>query len=549
MLTINRSLVRTVLSNNHSYAVIERKSQSTVHSSCDPDAPTFERSAQKEAANTIGFTVDGTAKNTCDASNPKRSRTRKFPALNIVDNSTQKLTSKDYADLDTLEGAAAKAALKTHSLSAWGATNPFFDNIAIHVSKSEGIYLYDENGKRFIDWSSGAVCNNLGHTMPQSIKDAAMKQLNTVPFVYGDLYTHDARAKLTHLLAKITPANISHFLLSSSGAEANESAIRLARVYTGKNKILTRHRSYHGATNVTLAATGDSRNWISNSTGSQPGMVKIQDPCPTMHDWGNIDPDVAVELCLDVLHEQIIHEGPNNIAAIMLEPITGTNGWLLPSKKWLQGVRALCDKYEMLLICDEVMAGMGRTGKWFSHQHYDGVTCDIMSFAKGISGSWCPTSGIGVSKKLAEYFADKPTCYGSTFTFHPLSCAISYETLKYMIDNDIIGNVLKMEKVQAREMAKLAQWHLSIKEARTIGLGGGFDLANPNTGEYLCGMHETHPGINVLKNALKENGINTFIRGHHVHCCPPLIIQEHEIVDAYRRIDKALLALDQYLMK
>eukprot|EP01083_Nonionella_stella_P221033 790165_1 len=225
--------------------------------------------------------------------------------------------------------------------------------------------------------------------MPEEVQDAINTQINTVPFLYGGLAISEIRARLSHLLSEICPGDINAFLFPSSGSEANEAAIRIARKYTGKKKIMSRYRSYHGGTLGSLAMTGDSRRFDVDK--DIPGFIKIFDPYPMYFKWcdsGN--EDKIAEKALNVLHEQILHENPNDIAAIFIEPITGTNGWLKPPIRYVQGLRALCDKYGILLVCDEVMAGFGRTGKMFSIEHFDGVQPDIITFAKGITGAFLP---------------------------------------------------------------------------------------------------------------------------------------------------------------
>jgi taurine--2-oxoglutarate transaminase len=269
-------------------------------------------------------------------------------------------------------------ALKQHSIFSWGASDAYLAS-CVQVDHAEGIYIHDKSGKRYIDWSSGAVCTNLGHTVPEEIKKAVQDQLNSCAFVYGDLASTDARSRLCSLLAELCPGDINGFFFASSGAEANEAAIRMARRFTGRTKIMSRPRSYHGGTVNALNMTGDARRWYAEPYAT--GFVKMAgEPFPTNFKWDDKDESVGVQRSLNALHEQILYEGPNTIAAIFLEPVSGANGWLKPSTQWMQGVRALCDKYGILMVSDEVMTGFGRVGKMFGFELFDGQSLSLSLF-------------------------------------------------------------------------------------------------------------------------------------------------------------------------
>lgn len=255
-----------------------------------------------------------------------------------------------------------KEAVTGAQMYAWAPTNGAKER-SVNVKRSEGIYVYDHNDKRYVDWCSGAMCSNLGHTMPESVKAAMTNQINTVPFVYGDTMSSDVRARLCQILREISPGDINGFFFASGGAEANEAAFNMARKFTGRPKIMSRYRSYHGATPGALAATGDPRTWSVDHT--QTGFVKMMDPFPFNWSWDDNCEEKAAARCLGALHDQILFEGPHKIAGIILEPITGANGWLKMNTSFMQGVRALCDQYGIMLISDEVMQGFGRSGKMF----------------------------------------------------------------------------------------------------------------------------------------------------------------------------------------
>jgi len=287
-------------------------------------------------------------------------------------------------------------AVRDNSVFAWGASEPL-RRAAVLARRGDGVHITADGDERILDWSAGAVSLNLGHDVPASVLEAVSHQMDTVPFVYGDLYTTEIRARLCKLLAELAPADLNGFLFACSGAEATEAAVRLARRYTGRPKVLSRPRSYHGACTASLATTGDPRRWSLDADvgGGLPGFVKIPEPFPFTFSWSNgnssdsgndnggVDgdeedmDDVAVERCLGALHDVILTEGPDQIAAVFLESITGGNGWLRPPTAYMQGVRALCDRYGILMICDEVMTGFGRTGRLFGFEHFEGVVPDM----------------------------------------------------------------------------------------------------------------------------------------------------------------------------
>ena len=464
-----------------------------------------------------------------------------FPEFHPKDNSTG-LYDESKHNKEVWEHSDIANAIEESSIFSWGASDPLRET-CVPASRSEGIYIYDENGKRYFDWSAGAVCTNLGHTVPDTIKKAIADQLDSTAFVYGDISTHDPRARLCSLLKDLSPGDIDSFFFASGGSEANEAAMRMARRYTGRPKIMSRYRSYHGGSTSSLAMTGDPRTWAVDATSS--GFVKMLDPFPFHFQWDE-DPVKSVEKCLNALHDQILWEGPEAIAAIFLEPVTGANGWLLPHQSFMQGVRALCDKYGILLVSDEVMTGFGRTGKMFGFQHYDGVLPDMYTFAKGVTSSYLPLSGVATRKHIYDHFRKAPLGYGSTYFAHPVCMAAGYATLKYMIEHDIVGHVNSVEPIMKKEMAKLVEKHPSVKQGRVVGLGAGFDLAGKD-GNFMMNMHETSEGQSLLKRRMREEGILTIMRGHHVHCTPPLTITGDEIEEGFAVLSRCLESVDEWV--
>eukprot|EP00913_Durusdinium_trenchii_P014466 g13570.t1 len=331
---------------------------------------------------------------------------------NSLGTPSQRHWEEDWSTADIQQAA------EEHVMLSWSNSSP---DLPV-FERSEGVYLYDSNGKRYLDWTSQAVCVNLGYTVPESIKDRAdhstvmrqeaiHQQLDSLPYLYGGLGLAPVRAKLARLMAEICPGDLNGFLFPSGGGEANEAAIRMARLYTGKQKIFTQYRSYHGGSTSSLGATGDFRRRFTES--NTHGFVKFFNPQPSGH-WA----------------DQILAEGPDTIAAIMVESIVGAGGVLVPPEGYIEGVRSLCDKYDILMICDEVMVGFGRTGHFFAFQHFEGVIPDMVTSAKGLTGSYLPLSMVGVRQKIKNYFWEKPVGWGATYHAHPVAVACAYETVE-----------------------------------------------------------------------------------------------------------------------
>mmetsp|Transcript_27684 Transcript_27684/g.66686 ORF Transcript_27684/g.66686 Transcript_27684/m.66686 type:complete len:526 (+) Transcript_27684:124-1701(+) len=434
-------------------------------------------------------------------------------------------------------------AVKDHVMLTW-TPSKVRHHIPI-ITKAEGVYMYDIHGKKYLDWTSQAVCTNLGHTVPTSISDAIQDQLQSVPFAYGGMAMAEIRARLASLVTDLLPGDLTGCTFPSSGSEANEAAISVARRYTGKFKVINWYRSYHGGTQNSKAATGDFRRWMGGDM--VPGFVKAWSPYPLFWDFAGDTETERTKMALSMLEEQILNEGPETIALIQFESIIGSGGVVIPPPGYMEGVRDLCDKYEILLHCDEVMAGFGRTGKLFGFQHFDGVVPDIVTCAKGLTASYLPLSMMACRQHVFESFEEKSIGWGSTYQGHPVSMACAYETLKFMIKEDVMGNVKKLEPVMAERMHSIAEKHPCIKQYRHIGLFGCFDVQDKN-GENPQLQHEApqEPAV-AYKKAYTDNGLMGLIRYPHLHVAPPLIISETELLDGFDRQDKALSVLDSAL--
>jgi len=431
-----------------------------------------------------------------------------------------------------------------HTMLTWGPSQAAGG--LPQITHAEGVYIYDADGNKYLDWTSQAVCNSFGHTVPGPVLEAVQRQMEAVSYVYGGLGMVPVRARLSQLLAEISPGDITGFLFPSSGSEANECAIRMARRFTGRHKILTQYRSYHGGSANALGATGDFRRWYTES--GVTGFVKIFNPQPLGISWGKTDEE-ATQLCLQTLEEQILLEGPGSIAAIMLESIVGAGGVLIPPSTYMQGVRALCDKYSVLLILDEVMAGFGRTGEMFAFQHFENVLPDIVTSAKGLTGAFLPMSMVGVREKIRQYFLKEPLGWGATYQAHPVAVACAYECVKLMISEELPQRAKRLQPLMMYQIQQLIEQHDSVKQGRVIGLFGCLDLQGVDGRAIQTLNGPSPPAVMAFRQALKDNGLMGLFRPPLLHCCPPLVITEEQLVDGFERLSKALTVLDRSILE
>jgi len=411
------------------------------------------------------------------------------------------------------------------------------------ITHGEGPYLYDINGKQYLDWTSQAVCTNLGHDIPETVIQAATHQMRQLPFVYGGMGMTEVRARLNQLMGEILPGDLRAGVFPCTGAEANEVGITMARRFTGKRKVISWYRSYHGGTAHASAATGDSRRWF--AADEVPGFVKAFNPFPLFFNHAGDTEQENVESALRMLEEQILNEGPDNIASIMTESIVGAGGVLVFPDGYLQGVRALCDKYGILMHIDEVMVGFGRTGKMFGFQNYDGVMPDIMTCAKGISSAAVPLSMMACTPEIMDYFEDNSVGIGSTYQAHPVSLACAYENLKYTLETDLVGHVEKLAPVFEYYMRQLAEDHPCIKQYRAIGIFGCFDVEETEGTNPKLQHVPTHEAFAKYAKAFNQNGLIGLHRFPHLHCAPPLNISEEDLIEGFNRLDKSLDTLDE----
>jgi taurine--2-oxoglutarate transaminase len=433
---------------------------------------------------------------------------------------------------------ADDAAYILHSWSIQSKISP------LPVAGGEGRYFWDYEGKRYLDFASQLINLNIGHQHPklvQAIKDQA-DRLCTI----GPPMANDKRSELARLLAEVTPGDLVRSFFVNGGAEANENAIKLARWYTGRDKIVARYRSYHGATAGAITLTGDPRRWFAEP--GLPGVVRMFDPytyrCPAGH------PDPC-PVCTGGPHlEEILqYEGAHTVAAVILETVTGTNGVIVPPDGYLRSIRETCDRHGILLVLDEVMAGFGRTGKWFACNHWD-VVPDIMTVAKGINSGYVPLGAMIINEKLSDWVSDKFFAGGLTYSGHPLACAAAVASIEAFREEQIVENAAAMGEVLKEELPKLQAKHPSIGEVRGLGLFWMLELVRDrDTREMLVPYNasgEAAAPVARLTKAAMEKGLYLFVHWNKVMIAPPLTITREELGEGLAILDDLLAIADEY---
>jgi len=415
----------------------------------------------------------------------------------------------------------------------------------IPLKRAEGVYFWDVNGKRYLDFNSMVMNVNIGHGDPR-VEEAIIEQVRELTTSGPHMATRP-RAYLGKLLTEITQGKFNHFLYTLGGSDANENAIKLARMYTGRHKILSRYRSYHGATYGAVAVTGDPRRVAWEPT-VMPGVVHFLDPYRYRSTFHRNQPDVDEATFsqdyLNHLEEIIKYEGPQTIAAILLETVTGTNGIIIPPAGYLQGVREICDRYNILMIADEVMSGFGRTGKWFAVDNWD-VTPDLMTMAKGLTSGYAPLGAVAVPEKIYQFFQDKVFQSGLTYNGHPISLAAAIAVIQVMQQDHIVEKAASTGTVMAEMMAELFDRHPSIGEVRSIGLFGAIELVRDRkTREPMAPFNGNSPEMVALSKSLKAQGLYVHNHWNVILLIPPLIITPDQLAEGFSKIDDALKITD-----
>ena len=431
-----------------------------------------------------------------------------------------------------------------HNFWTWSAqakVNP------IPVKTAKGVYFWDYEGKRYLDFNSMTMCVNVGHG-DERIIQAMTDQIRELTFAAPGMATLP-RAELGQLLNEVTPDGLTKFLFTLGGSDANENAVKLARGHTGKFKVLARYRSYHGATYGALALSGDPRRTAWEPL-TMPGVVHFLDPYSyrsVFHQNGDYS---EAQVCRDYLAhlEEIIHyENPETIATIIMESITGTNGILVPPEGYMQGVRALCDKYNIMMIADEVMSGFGRTGKWFAVDHWN-VRPDLMTMAKGLTSAYAPLGAVAMTSEIAASFNDRVYEGGLTFNGHPVSLAAAIANIKVMQEDGLVERSESMGRYLTEKLQQLQDHHPSIGTHRSIGLFGILELVkDANSREPLSPWNTTNSTMKKVRQFCLDHGLFLYLHWHTILIMPPLIITKEQIDEGFAILDEALYLADDSL--
>ncbi|MGC7100598.1 aspartate aminotransferase family protein [Amycolatopsis lurida] len=415
-----------------------------------------------------------------------------------------------------------------HSWSAQATLDPMV------ITRAEGCYVWDGAGNRLLDFSSQLVNTNLGHQHPRVV-EAIVEQARRLATV-APQHANDQRGEAARLIAERTPGELDRVFFTNGGADANEHAVRMARLSTGRPKVLTRYRSYHGGTQTAINLTGDPRRWPNDSGNA--GVVHFFGPyLYRSHFHADTEPQEC-ERALEHLAQVIELEGPQTIAAVLLEAIPGTAGIMVPPPGYLAGVRELCDRHGIVLIMDEVMTGFGRTGAWFVSGD-EGVVPDLLTFAKGVNSGYVPLGGVAISERIAAHFAERPYPGGLTYSGHPLACAAAVASITAMEDEGVVDNARRIgAEVLGPELAKLAARHPSVGEARGRGVFWAVELVTA-AGEVMTDLVGT----------AKQLGLLPFSNANRIHVVPPCTITEPEARDGLALLDQVLDRADELVAR
>jgi taurine---2-oxoglutarate transaminase len=432
----------------------------------------------------------------------------------------------------SMTGEEMVALTRRHTLFEWSAQSKVDP---IPVAGAKGCYFWTPEGKRYLDFNSQLMCTNIGHGHPKVI-EAIKRQAEQLAYANPFMAT-EPRARLGAKLAELCPGDIDTFFFTNGGAEANENAIKIARFVTGRHKILARYRSYHGGTAGAISLTGDPRRWAAEP--GIPGVVRVTDPYHGIQrGWDSADEALAN------LEEIIQLEGPQTIAAFILETVTGTNGILVPPDGYLQGVREICDRHGILLIADEVMAGFGRTGKWFAVDHWN-VVPDLITMAKGLTSAYVQLGAVGMRRSLAEHFEDRVFYGGLTYNSHPLGCATALATIEVYEEEGLLERATRMGETLKRHHAELEAKHPSVGATRGIGLFGIVELVRDrDTMEPMAPFNGTSDEMTALGRHFREEGLYTLVRWNYFFTNPPLVISDEELAEGFEIIDRGLDQVD-----
>jgi taurine--2-oxoglutarate transaminase len=427
-----------------------------------------------------------------------------------------------------------------HSWSAQGLVDP------LPIAGALGSYFWDYSGRRYLDFSSQLVNVNIGHQHPRLV--AAIQEQAAALCTVAPSFANDKRGEAARLIAELAPGDLNRVFFTNGGAEANENAIRMARIHTGRHKVLTMYRSYHGSTAAAITATGDPRRWANEPTAI--GLVHFWGPYPYRSAFHSSDEHEESRRALQHLRDTIVFEGSATIAAILIETVVGTNGILVPPPGYLEGVRSLCDEFGIVFIADEVMAGFGRCGEWFAVDHWR-VTPDLITFAKGVNSGYLPLGGVVISDAIAETFRERVFPGGLTYSGHPLACASAVASIQIFKEEGIVEHTRQIgEDVIAPAMRELAERHPSVGEVRGLGVFWAIELVRDReTREPLVPYNASGTAaapMAELAAACKQRGLWPFTHFNRVHVVPPCTVSEDEVAEGIAILDEALAVADSY---
>ncbi|MFC4495863.1 aspartate aminotransferase family protein [Streptomyces ovatisporus] len=444
---------------------------------------------------------------------------------------------------DPAAGEAVRAADRAHVFHSWSAQG-LIDPLP--VAGGEGSYFWDYDGNRYLDFSSQLVNTNIGHQHPKvvaAIQEQAGRMCTMAPG-----FAVDVRAEAARLVAERTPGNLDKIFWTNGGAEAVENAVRMAKLHTGRPKVMSTYRSYHGHTSAAIHLTGDPRRWA-NDTGAAGAVHFFGPHLYRSHFYAETE-EQECERALAHLEETIVYEGPSTIAAVVLETIAGTAGVLVPPPGYLAGVREICDRHGIVFVLDEVMAGFGRSGAWFAADHF-GVTPDLITFAKGVNSGYVPLGGVAISAEIAARFDQRPYPGGLTYSGHPLACGSAVATINTMAEEGIVENAAHIgESVIGPALREMAERHPSVGEVRGMGTFWALDLVRDKvTREPLVPYNASGPDNAPMAEfaaACKRGGVWPFVNMNRTHVVPPCNITEAEAKEGLAVLDEALSAADAH---
>jgi taurine--2-oxoglutarate transaminase len=459
----------------------------------------------------------------------------------MSDSGTETMT--ETAETEVLTTEEILRVTRQHNYGTWRMQKSWKP---MHIVDAEGCYFMDASGKRYLDFSSQLMCVNLGHKNAKVI-EAIAEQARELPYIAPG-YATTSRAKLTKKLLELLPAGLEKFFFATSGTEANEAAFKIARMYTGKTKIISRYRSYHGSTTSSISSTGDPRRWAIEPSGKAAGHVFAPETncykCPIKHTY----PSCGVA-CVDYIEHMIRNE--SNVAAVIVEPVVGTNGVLVPPKEYMPRLKAICEAYGVLLIADEVMTGWGRTGKWFCMDHFGegGVSPDILVTAKGITSAYVPLGLCATTKKIADHFEDNYFAHGHTYEAHPMTLGPAVATIEEMERLDLVNRAALLAPYVQAKLEALKEKHPSIGDVRGLGLFWGVELVkNRETKEPFNTMRDKIEGkplvVDQIAAKMMAAGVAQQAWVSHFVIAPPLIVTEAELDFGMDALDDALSIAD-----